>query len=61
MTFTAAMIASLLAHPGPAMGDEPERPITSWMLPPATRHVWGLLDTDRARASGPPLMNADST
>lgn len=60
MTLAAAVLASLVAHPGSAVGDEPEPTITSWMLPPTTRHVWGLLDMDRARGSGPSLTTADS-
>src|SRR5712671_1063647 len=56
----AAVLASAVTRPGSAAGDEPERPITSWMLPPATRPVWGLLDRDRAQASGPTIENADS-
>ena len=67
----AVVLASLPARPGCAVADEPAapdhavtdefgRPITSWMLPPSTRPVWGLLDPDRARGSGPTLRNADS-
>jgi len=67
----ALVLASAPARPGCAVTDEPAgpdhavtdefgRPITSWMLPPETRPVWGLLDPDRARGSGPTLRNADS-
>ncbi len=67
----AVVLASAPAGPRYAVADEPAgpehavtdefgRPITSWMLPPETRPVWGLLDPDRARGSGPTLRNADS-
>ena len=67
----AVVLASVPARPGCAVADEPAapdhavtdefgRPITSFMLPPDTRPVWGLLDPDRARGSGPALRNADS-
>jgi len=54
------VLASAPARPGHAVTDEAGRPITSWMLPPSTRPVWGLLDPDRTRGSGPTLHNADS-
>jgi hypothetical protein len=61
----AVVLASATARPGYAVTDdvvtdEFGRPITSWMLPPTTRPVWGLLDHDRVRGSGPTLRNADS-
>jgi hypothetical protein len=39
---------------------EPEPKITSWMLPQSTHPVWGLLDAERVRGSGPALETADS-
>jgi porin len=54
------VLASAAADPGGAAADDTEPKITSWMLPPSTHPVWGLLDADRARASGPPLEHADS-
>ena len=58
--FAAIVLAWVPAHPSYAVNDEFGRPITSWMLPPSTRPVWGLLDADRTRGSGPTLRNADS-
>src|SRR6185369_3281294 len=52
--------ASAVTHRGTAGAEEAERPITSWMLPPSTHPEWGLLDMDRARASGPRIEHADS-
>jgi len=56
----AAMLAWRAALAAPNTADNTEPKITSWMLPPTTRPVWGLLDADRARASGPVLEHADS-
>src|SRR5215467_10933922 len=56
----AAMLASAVALAGRAAADEPEPEITSWMLPPSTHPVWGVLEMDRVRGSGPPLETADS-
>src|SRR4030095_2793721 len=56
----AALLASGVADSLTAAADDTEPEIKSWMLPPSTRPVWGLLDRDRARGSGPPLEQADS-
>jgi porin len=56
----AAALASAIAHAGRAAADDTEPEITSWMLPPSTRPVWGLLQIDRVRGSGPPLETVDS-
>src|SRR5262249_38315672 len=56
----AAVLASAIALAGSAAADETEPEITSWMLPSSTRPVWGLLDSERARGSGPPLGPVDS-
>src|SRR5262249_51904433 len=56
----AAVLASAIALAGSAAADETEPEITSWMLPPSTRPVWGLLDVDRVRGSGQPLETVDS-
>jgi len=56
----AAALASAIAHAGLAAADDTEPEITSWMLPPSTRPVWGVLEIDRARGSGPELGTADS-
>src|SRR6185436_3465611 len=56
----AAMLAWRAALASQVAADDIEPEITSWMLPPSTHPVWGLLDTDRARASGPVLEHADS-
>src|SRR5262249_2982927 len=56
----AAVLASAVALAGPAAADDTEPQIQSWMLPPSTRPIWGILDSERARGSGPSLMQADS-
>jgi len=56
----AAVLASAIVLGGRAAADDTEPEITSWMLPPSTRPVWGLLDVDRVRGSGPPLETMDS-
>src|SRR5262249_47401008 len=56
----AAMLASAIALAGRAAADDTEPKIQSWMLPPSTRPIWGLLDSDRVRGSGPSLEQADS-
>ena len=56
----AAMFASGTAQAGTAPATDTEPEIKSWMLPPSTRPVWGLLDSERARGSGPTLQQADS-
>src|SRR6266436_4521917 len=57
----AAVLVGLAApHAASAATDDTEPKITSWMLPPDTRPVWGLLDPDRAQGSGPALQHADS-
>ena len=56
----AAVLASEIAIAGSAAADDTEPQITSWMLPPSTRHVWGILDFERARGSGPGWEQADS-
>ena len=60
IVFAAAILAWRAVIAGPAAADDSEPKITSWMLPPPTRSVWGLLDHDRAQGSGPTLENADS-
>jgi porin len=57
---TAAMFASRTAQAGTAPATDTEPEIQSWMLPPSTRPVWGLLDSERARGSAPALPQADS-
>ena len=54
------MFASEAARGGTAPATDTEPAIESWMLPPDTRPVWGLLDAERARGSGPPREQADS-
>src|SRR5262249_31910144 len=39
----AAVLASAIVLGGRAAADDTEPEITSWMLPPSTRPVWGLL------------------
>ena len=56
----AAMFASGTANAGTAPATDTEPAIESWMLPPSTRPVWGLLDSERARGSGPEREQADS-
>src|SRR5262245_59424459 len=56
----AAVLASAIALADRAAADDTEPEITSWMLPPSTRPVWGLLDTERVRGSAPSLEQADS-
>src|SRR5262249_61291009 len=60
LVLAAAVFASAVALAGRAAGDDPEPQITSWRLPPSTRPIWGILDSERARGSGPSLMQADS-
>jgi len=54
------MLASGTVHAGTAPATDTAPEIESWMLPPDTRPVWGLLDSERARGSGPPREQADS-
>src|SRR5262249_48453650 len=56
----AVALASAIALGGRAAADDTEPEITSWMLPPSTHPLFGLLETDRVRGSGPPLETADS-
>jgi len=56
----AAVLASAIALAGRAAADDTEPEIKSWMLPPSTRPVWGLLDFERVRGSAPSMEQADS-
>ena len=56
----AAMLASGTVHAGTAPATDTEPEIESWMLPPDTRPVWGLLDSERVHGSGPLREQADS-
>src|SRR5262249_8841559 len=56
----AAVLGSEIGLGGSGAAGEGEPQITSWMLPPSTRPVWGLLDVDRVRGSGQPLETVDS-
>ena len=64
MTRRAAAIALILvlALALPAHADESENNVTSWIVPPATRHrsLWGMLDFDRTQGSAPLWQRAHS-
>jgi porin len=55
-----ALLATGVVDPRTATADDVEPQIKSWMLPPSTRPVWGLLDSERVRGSGPTWGHADS-